>query len=139
MIILDTNVLSELIRPKPDRVVVGWVSSRPSSSLFTTTVTEAEILYSLYLMPPGKRHRDLEEAIRDMFTIDLAGRVLPFDEASAYAYADIAVSRRQAGQPITQFDAQIAAIARSRDASVATRNVSDFEGCGIDVINPWQG
>ncbi|MGH6898272.1 MAG: type II toxin-antitoxin system VapC family toxin [Geminicoccaceae bacterium] len=138
MIVLDTNVLSEMMRPAPDSTVAAWISARPASSLFTTTVTQAEILYGLGLLPSGKRRAGLEAAVGEMFATDFAGRVLPFDQAAAQAYAEIALARRRAGRPITQFDAQIAAIARSRDAGVATRNVADFEGCGIGVIDPWQ-
>jgi toxin FitB len=90
------------------------------------------------LLPLAKRRSGLETALSEMFAADFAGRVLPFDQAAAQAYAEIAAARRRAGRPIAQFDAQIAAIARSRDAGVATRNVADFEGCGIGVINPWR-
>jgi predicted nucleic acid-binding protein len=138
VIILDTDVLSEMMRAEPDSTVAAWFSARPASSLFTTTVTQAEILYGLGLLPSGKRRAGLEAAVREMFATDFAGRVLPFDQPAAQAYAEIALARRRAGRPITQFDAQIAAIARSRDAGVATRNVTDFDGCGIGVIDPWQ-
>jgi hypothetical protein len=138
VIVLDTNVLSEVMRAEPDSTVAAWISARPASSLFTTTVTQAEILYGVRLLPSAKRRSRLETAVREMFATDFAGRVLPFDQAAAQAYADIAAARRRAGRPITQFDAQIAAIARSRDAGVATRNVADFEGCGISVIDPWR-
>lgn len=138
MIVLDTNVLSEIMRREPDAAVAAWISARPASSLFTTTVTQAEILYGVRLLPSAKRRTRLEAVVGDMFTTDFAGRVLPFDQAAAQVYAEIAVARRRAGRPISQFDAQIAAIARSRDAGVATRNVADFEGCGIGVIDPWR-
>ena len=138
MIVLDTNVLSEIMRPEPDPAVAAWISARPASSLFTTAVTQAEILYGVRLLPSARRRSRLEAAIDDMFRTDFAGRVLPFDQAAAHAYAEIAVARRRAGRPISQFDAQIAAIARSRDAGVATRNIADFEGCGIGVIDPWR-
>jgi toxin FitB len=139
VIVLDTNVLSEMMRPEPDSMVAAWISARPASSLFTTTVTQAEILYGLGLLLSGRRRAGLEAAASEMFATDFAERVLPFDQAAAQAYAEIALARRRAGRPITQFDAQIAAIARSRDAGVATRNVADFAGCGIGVIDPWQG
>lgn len=138
MIVLDTNVLSEIMRREPDAAVAAWISARPASSLFTTTVTQAEILYGVRLLPSAKRRTRLEAVVGDMFTTDFAGRVLPFDQAAAQVYAEIAVARRRAGRPISQFDAQIAAIARSRDAGVATRNGADFEGCGIGVIDPWR-
>jgi predicted nucleic acid-binding protein len=138
VIVLDTNVLSEMMRPTPDANVAAWMSARPATSLFTTTVTQAEILYGLQLLSSAKRRSQLEAAVSQMFATDFAGRVLPFDQAAAQLYAQIAAARRRAGRPITQFDAQIAAIARSRDAKVATRDVADFEGCGIGVIDPWR-
>jgi predicted nucleic acid-binding protein len=138
VIVLDTNVLSEMMRPTPDANVAAWMSARPATSLFTTTVTQAEILYGLQLVSSAKRRSQLEAAVSQMFATDFAGRVLPFDQAAAQLYAQIAAARRRAGRSITQFDAQIAAIARSRDAKVATRDVADFEGCGIGVIDPWR-
>ncbi|MFK4260159.1 type II toxin-antitoxin system VapC family toxin [Agrobacterium tumefaciens] len=137
MIILDTNVLSELLTPTPSKIVIEWLAAQHPPSVFTTAVTEAEILYGLRLLPEGRRRRDLEAAISPIFAEDLSGRVLPFDRDAADLYAIIATRRRSAGRPISQFDAQIAAIALSRGASVATRNVSDFEGVGVSIINPW--
>jgi len=126
------------MRPEPDANVTAWVSQRPATSLFTTTVTQAEMLYALRLLPAANRRSRLEAVVSEMFATDFAGRVLPFDQAAAQAYAEIADTRRRAGRPITQFDAQIAAIVRSRDAGVATRDVAGFEGCGIDVMDPWR-
>ncbi|OOG24809.1 VapC toxin family PIN domain ribonuclease [Thioalkalivibrio denitrificans] len=139
MIILDTNVLSELMRASPDEGVVRWLAAQPASSLYTTTVAQAEILYGVCLLPDGRRRDGLMTAVEDMFAVDFRGRILPFDSDAAHAYARIAVGRRQAGRPISQFDAQIAGIALSRDAGVATRNVTDFEGCGVRLYNPWAG
>lgn len=138
MIILDTNVLSELMRPAPAPPVLHWIMARPATSLFVTTLTEAEILYGLRLLADGRRRSGLEAAAAALFTIDFAGRVLPFDSAAAQSYAPIAAGRKEAGRPVAQIDAQIAAIAHSRDAAVATRNVTDFEGCAIQVVNPWE-
>ena len=118
-------------------VVEQWLAAQPPASLFTTSITQAEVLFGIALLPAGARRDDLEEAVTAMFDEDFGGRVLPFDGAAAYDYAVIASHRRQAGKPISQFDAQIAAIARSRGAAIATRNVSDFENCGIGVHNPW--
>lgn len=137
MIVLDTDVLSELMRPAPSPNVQGWLAAQPTTSVFTTAVAQAEILYGVTLLPAGRRRAALEQAVEDMFDEDFVGRVLPFDQAAAQAYAKIAAERREAGRPIAQFDAQIAAIARSRGAALATRNPDDFQGCGIDVINPW--
>lgn len=116
---------------------MDWVATRPSSSLFTTTITEAELRYGMALLPAGRRHDQLTSALAAMLDQDFAQRILPFDRAAAKAYADIVSQRRRAGHPISQFDAQIAAIARSRNAGVATRNDKDFAGCDIEVINPW--
>jgi predicted nucleic acid-binding protein len=138
MIVLDTNVLSEAWRPAPSPVVMGWMRSQPAAALFTTAITEAELLYGIALLPESKRRRSLEGVVALVFAVDLAGRVLPFDSAAAREYADIAAARRRAGRPIAEADAQIAAIARSRGAAVATRNIEDFAGCGIELISPWK-
>lgn len=137
MIVLDTNVLSELMRSEPDQGVLAWMSSQPLTTLFTTTITQAEILYGLALLPEGRRRDMLVAAARAMFEKDFSGRVLSFDGEAAQAYADIASRRRQDGEPISQFDAQIAAVTRSREASLATRNTRDFVRCGIAIVNPW--
>jgi len=137
MIVLDTNVLSETMRSSPASLVLRWMAAQPALGLFTTTVTEAEILFGLALLAPGQRRAAFEQAVEAMFAEDFAGRVLPFDRAAAAAFAEIAAVRRLAGRPISQADAQIAAIARSRGAAVATRNVKDFEGCGVVVVDPW--
>ncbi|AYG70023.1 MULTISPECIES: type II toxin-antitoxin system VapC family toxin [unclassified Rhizobium] len=138
MIILDTNILSELLAPSPDAAVMAWVAEQPPLSMFTTTITEAEILCGLRLLPEGRRRRELETAILPIFTDDFYGRVLPFDRDAADFYATIATHRRRSGRPISQFDAQIAAIALSRGASVATRNIPDFEAIGLHLVNPWK-
>lgn len=137
MIVLDTNVISELMRREPAGVVVRWVDERPTPGLYTTSVTQAEILHGIMLLPKGKRREAIAAAATRMFEEDFASRVLPFGSDAARAYAEIAATRRRAGRPIAAFDAQIAAIARSVGAGLATRNVGDFEGCGIDVLDPW--
>ena len=137
MIVLDTNVVSELMRSTPRSEVLSWLDDHLTSSLFVTAVTEAEILTGIALVPSGARQRDLENAAARALNVLFAGRILPFDSEAAHAYAMIATDRRAAGRPINQADCQIAAIARSRGASVATRDVDGFDGCGIDVINPW--
>ncbi len=138
MILLDTNVLSELIRPAPERAVERWLADQPPASVFICAVTEAELRYGVALLPLGHRRSVLAAAIDAMLEVDFAGRVLPFDSASAIAFAQIAAGRRLAGRPISQADAQIAAVAQSRGAALATRNVPDFESCGIEVVNPWE-
>jgi toxin FitB len=137
-VLLDTNVLSELLRAQPHSGVLAWMAAQPASSLFVSAVTEAEMLLGAHLLPAGKRRQQLEQALQAMFREDFAGRVLPFDSAAAADYAAVVAARRREGAPISQFDAQIAAIAVSHRLSVATRNVSDFEGCGLAVVkNPW--
>lgn len=138
MIVLDTNVLSELMRPAPSEAVLRWVSGHPAAGLFTTTVTQAEILFGIALLPEGRRRSDLLMAAGQMFAEDFAGRVLPFDAMAATAFASIAAGRRQKGRPTGAFDAQIAAIAASRGAALATRNVADFLDCELPIINPWE-
>jgi predicted nucleic acid-binding protein len=137
MIVLDTNILSELMRPMPEAAVEQWLADQPEASVFISAITEAELRYGAKIMPPGKRQAALAAEIESMIGEDFGGRILPFDSPAAVAFADIAAQRRQAGRPISQADAQIAAIARSRGAALATRNVPDFEGCGVEVINPW--
>lgn len=137
MIILDTNVLSELMRREPSEAVVGWIDRQPMSGLFTTTVTQAEILYGISLLPRGKRREAIHLAALKMFEEDFAQRVLAFGPDAARAYAEVAAARRRAGRPISAFDAQIAAIARVTGAVLATRNTSDFELCGVEVVDPW--
>lgn len=111
--------------------------AQPGPSLFTTAIAHAEMLYGVATLPPSRRRDDLAEAVRALFEVDLAGRVLPFDGEAASHFAHIAAGRRAAGRPISQLDAQIAAIARSRGAGVATRNVADFADCGVAVVDPW--
>ena len=137
MIVLDTNVISEVWRIKPSAAVMAWMGSQPATSFFTTTITEAELFYGLALLPDGRRRRSLEVIAEQVFAEDFAGRVLPFDSAAAREYAIIAASRRKAGRPMSEADARIAAISRSRDAVLATRNVGDFADCGLTLKNPW--
>jgi predicted nucleic acid-binding protein len=137
MIVLDTNVLSEVLRPTPNTRVVEWLNEQPRASVFTTTVTRGEILYGIRVLPAGKRRTGLWDAATKIFDVDLAGQVLTFDIAAADEFVEISAARRAAGRPIAQFDALIAGIARSRGASLATRNVNDFEACDIEIINPW--
>jgi len=137
MIVLDTNVLSEAMRPDPAKTVAEWMRRNPVSTLFTTTITQAEILYGIQLLPRGKRRTALLGAWQSLQE-ELEPRILPFDTVAAMAFPEIALARRIAARPISPFDAQIAAIVRANGATLATRNINDFEGCGIAVLNPWE-
>jgi predicted nucleic acid-binding protein len=137
MIVLDTNVLSEVMRVSPSPTVLRWLAKQTPARVFTTTITQAEILYGLGLLPAGKRRATLEAAAAEMFEKDFTGRILPFDSDAARVFPQIVIARRKAGRPCTQFDAQIASIARCRGAALATRNVGDFEHCGVALIDPW--
>lgn len=136
MIVLDTNVVSELMRPEPASKVATWVRSRDRRELCTTTITLAEIRYGIARMPDGRRKQALLDAADDVFRA-FSDQVLPFDEAAAEHYAVIASARERAGKPIPGFDALIAGVCRSRSAALATRNGSDFDATGIEVVDPW--
>jgi toxin FitB len=138
MFLLDTNVLSAMMSTRFVPEVATWVSGQPAELLFTSAVSQAEILAGLAIMPEGRRRSDLEAAARAMFLEDFDGRVLPFDMAAAVAYADLFATRRRAGRPAATIDLMIASVARCNGASVVTRNVADFDECGIAVVNPWR-
>ena len=137
MLALDTTVLSELMSAGPARQVLDWLRAQPSEALFTTVVCQAEILSGVAVLPRGWRRDALAAAARAMFADDFRARMLPFDAGAAAAYADMFAVRREAGRPTAMADLMIAAIARSRAAGIATRNVADFEGLGLTIINPW--
>jgi hypothetical protein len=137
MILLDTNVVSEAIRPRPEPVVERWLANQAENSVFICTTTEAELRYGVALLPTGRRRAALEADVARMLTTVFRGRILSFDSPAAIEYATLAADRRLSGRPISIADAQIAAIARSRGATLATRNFADFDGCGIEVVNPW--
>jgi toxin FitB len=136
MIILDTNVVSELMRPQPASQVAGWVRARDRRELRMTSITLAEIRYGVARLPDGRRKQVLLDAADDIFRA-FSDQVLPVDEAAAEQYAVVASTRERTGKPIGGFDALIAAVCRSRGAALATRNVPDFEGTGVEVIDPW--
>jgi predicted nucleic acid-binding protein len=139
MTILDTNVVSEITKPEPSSAVVAWATGQMRDQLFTTSITAAEILYGIEVLPRGNRRDQLLHQAEGIFREDLGGRVLSFDERAAREYASIASERRRRGRPISLADGQIAAIARVHGATLATRNTDDFEGCGVKLINPWEG
>jgi hypothetical protein len=135
--ILDTNVASELMRPEPAAAVTAWIGGRDAQDMHLTAVSEAELLYGVAILPTGNRRNALAAAMTRWLDLGFRERILPFDSAAARAYAEIAAGRRHAGRPIGEADCQIAAISRSRGAVLVTRNVRDFEGTGLDVIDPW--
>ena len=138
MIVLDTNVLSEFMRSEPDASVLAWVDVLPAMELAITVVTVAEILHGVARLPSGKRKQKLEAHAMAMFEEDFVGRIFPFDAHAAVEYAALVANCEARGRGVSMADAQIAAICRAHGASIATRNVRDYEFSGVEVINPWQ-
>jgi toxin FitB len=137
VIVLDTNVVSELMRMKPAVAVLAWVDHQPTAEMYLTAITVAELLYGVARLPDGKRKTDLAERIEALLSEDFEHRICPFDETAAAHYADIVVHRERIGRPISTVDAQIAATCRSYSALLATRNVDDFTDTTVEIINPW--
>lgn len=137
MVILDTNVISELTRLNPEPRVLVWLDRLTADDVFITSISKAEIIFGLESMPAGKRRFELEEIYRRLFQTKFLGRVLPFDEDCAHGFARLAASAWKRGLKIGTADLQIAAIAYLHRFAVATRNTGDFDHEGIDVINPW--
>ncbi|MGL5115987.1 MAG: type II toxin-antitoxin system VapC family toxin [Beijerinckiaceae bacterium] len=140
MIILDTNVISEIMKPPEQRAgnVLAWLAAQDGQNLYTTTVSFGEISYGFELLPAGKRKNAFQAVAQEVFDIGLRGRILDYDKASASAYARIAAGRIRRGFSVPTKDVMIAAIATARTMAVATRNVKDFADCGVTVINPWE-
>ena len=138
MIILDTNVVSEFMTSPPDGAVLNWLNAQETTSLYLSTITIAEIGFGLNAMPPGKRRRLLQERFEQFVATAFDQRILSFDQDAARIYGEILGHRREIGRPMSNFDGQIAAIARSRDFGLATRNVKDFEECQILLVNPFR-
>lgn len=136
MIVVDTNVVAELMRPEPDGAVLGWAMAQAPGDLYTTAVALAEILYGVERLPAGSRRERLRAAAAEVFTT-FAEQVLPFDASAAAQYAVVVETRDRLGLPIGGFDAQIAAICRAAGMAIGTRNVKDFEHTGIRIVNPW--
>lgn len=139
MTLLDTNVLSALMQTRPDPVVIAWLDSQPSESIWTTAITVFEIRFGLELLPAGRRRKALEGAFDAMLRDDLNGRVAAFDPAAAEEAAKLAARRQRAGRPVDLRDTQIAGIALARRAALATRNVRHFDGLTVAVVSPWAG
>jgi predicted nucleic acid-binding protein len=137
VIVVDTNVVSELMRGEPHSAVLTWVAAQPRALLYTTHINQTEILYGIAALPEGRRRAALAAAAEAMFAEDFAGRILPFEAKAAARYPDIVLARRRAGHPIEKFDALIAAIALAAGARIATRDIGGFAGCGLTVIDPW--
>lgn len=137
MIILDTNVVSEIARPDMDIRVKNWLSSQPLQNLFTTAVTLAETAFGIEIMPEGQRKAVLRKRTSEIFHDAFPSRILPFDETAARAYGTIVASARTNGRAILMADGQIAAIAQSHHFTVATRDTAPFEAAGVPVVNPW--
>ena len=138
LILLDTNVLSALMQREPDQTVVTWLDEQPSESVWTTAITVFEIRMGLELLAKGRRRSQLEQEFDRLLVEDLDGRVQLFDRAAADAAGTIAASRQRAGLTVEIRDVQIAGVASSRKATLATRNVRHFEGLGIRLVNPWK-
>jgi predicted nucleic acid-binding protein len=138
MIVLDTNVVSELMRPEPAAPVTAWFSQHSPGELVTTAMSLAEIRYGLARLPDGRRKQFLTAAADEVFSV-FPDQVLPFDAAAAVQYADVVSRRDRVGAPISALDAQIAAVCRVHEATLATRNVADFVDTGIEVVDPWHG
>jgi predicted nucleic acid-binding protein len=137
LIVLDTNVVSELIRQPPEPGVVRWVDRFPAEDVLVTAVTAAELRYGVARLPEGRRKRGLYTKVEGLLTEDFRDQILPFDAQAATHYAEIVAARERAGQPISMADAQIAAICRHWSARLATRNLDDFANTGVDAVNPW--
>jgi toxin FitB len=137
VIVLDTNVLSEALKPLPSSVVLRWLAAQEKGMVFTTAITTAEILYGIESLPAGRRRAQLSAAVEKIFFENFRGRILPFDDEASRTFAKIVAKRDATGRPISQFDAMIAAIAQSHGAALATRNARDFDRCGIQILNPW--
>lgn len=136
MIVLDTNVVSEAMRPRPDAAVLSWLNDQVAESLYLPSVALAELLFGLGSLPSGARKERLTQALDGLLAL-FAGRVLPFDQDAARRYAQLAVSARATGRPLPVADGYIAATAAAWGYAVATRNVRHFEGTGVEVIDPW--
>ena len=137
MILLDTNVVSELTHLAPNPSVINWLDAQAAEDVFLSAITEAELRFGVAILPEGRRRERLAFEIENMLREDFERRILPFDSFAARMFAEIAADRRAIGKPISDADCQVAAIARCYGAAVATRNVVDFEHCGIEIINPW--
>ena len=137
MIIVDTNVISELMRSSPKPEVISWIDKQDATLLFVTTITIAEIIYGIKVLPEGNRRRALEDSFNRALDAAFKHRILSFDESAAHLYGDVMGKRKLSGKPLSIPDGQIASIALAHNFSVATRNIKDFEGGGLNLLNPF--
>jgi predicted nucleic acid-binding protein len=138
MIVLDTNVVSELMRPRPEPAVIAWANAQDARQIYLCATSVAEVLFGIERLPTGRRRNRLAELFAQMLSEDFTDRILAFDQPAATHYAQITASREARGRPIGTADAQIASICRLRGAPFATRNTTDFEHCGVNLVDPWQ-
>ena len=138
MTLLDTNIVSAVMAPSPPRAVIDWLNHAETATLYLSTITIAEIGYGLWVLPDGKRRRSLEDRFHKFVAEGFEQRVLVFDERAAELYPEVMGRRRAKGRLLGSLDGQIASIARAHELAVATRNVRDFEECGLVVINPFE-
>jgi toxin FitB len=137
MILLDTNIVSEVMKASPAEAVLEWLNQQESSSLYVSTITIGEISYGLRILPDGKRRSGLNDKFEQFIAMAFAQRVIAYDEPAASVYGEIMGARKESGRPMSIPDGQIAAIARCNHLTVATRNVSDFEQSGVDLLDPF--
>ena len=137
MIVLDTNVVSELMRPTPYATVLAWLNNQPADTLWLNSVVVSELLYGVARLPDGKRRAQLAQAVQAMLSEDFSGRVLSFDFEAAVVFADLVAMRERQGQPVEVADAQIASICVAHGATLATRNIKHFHGLGLSLVDPW--
>lgn len=137
MIILDTNIISELMKPLPAQSLLAWLDQQESDTLFITSVTVGEIMYGLHALPEGRRRASLEDAFKKVLNEAFAGRSHPFDDLAAMQYGKIMSACKGKGRGMSVCDGQIAAIVAAHRCQLATRNIKDFEACGISVVNPF--
>ena len=136
MILLDTNVISELMRTEPSELILAWFKSNSNEQLVLSSITEAELLRGITILPEGRLKAFKSKLLSEFLRIDFANLILPFESQAANHYAEIFASRKTFGRPISTFDCMIAAIAKANGCKLATRNISDFEQCGLEIINP---
>lgn len=137
MIIIDTNIVSEMMRPSPETTVINWFNNQETNSLYLTTISIAEIRYGIRALPDGKRSQLLAEGFNALIENAFKNRILNFDEGAAYQYGEVMGKRKEIGRPLDCLDGQIIAIAKANNCAVATRNTRDFEHCGLTLINPF--